>query len=119
MKLNSENVKTLRSGHTVWRCLINGRNRGVQVREIHLLGKRRNSGKYSVKYIGTWPDGNFLDDLHGHSRVACFTTRREADRYVKEVEDGRREYEVKRRWAFIQLNDDIFDDNIFCYDIDL
>jgi hypothetical protein len=111
MRLNFNNVKKLRSGHTVWRCLIHNNKRDASVQRIELLGTKYNVYKHHGHlYYGGRVGKNFLNDLHGHGRVACFTKVREAHKYVQEVRAGLRDDEVLKRRSFLQELDDYFID---------
>jgi hypothetical protein len=108
MRLTNISVRKLRSGSTVWRCLINP-DRVTRPQMIQLSGTyfRERSGHFRhASAIGSKKKGysslHYLDDLIGHGRVACFTTYRSAIQYCNEVNAGRRPKEVLRRVNFLR-----------------
>lgn len=112
MRINFNNAHKLRSGITVWRCMLEGRTGQmvVYVQEILLAGsktkrtmrsmfpeelpeKKRPVLSSSLRIgpkDGKLGTGNYLNDLHGHGAefIAAFTTRREAMRWKRLVESG-------------------------------
>lgn len=112
MRINFNNAKKLRSGHTVWRCMA-GTFGVVHVHEFLLAGRKVHRANRAmvetadgrIKFTGKVHDistkivkkredrlgnGNYLNDIHGHGSkcIAAFTTRREAMRWKREVEAG-------------------------------
>jgi len=127
--------QNLRSGQTVWRVWGHMRKDGtldINAMQTPIIGKKilfKLSGDYyapmmvwkrfektDVMHRGTWmySVARFLNDLDG---IACFDTKRSADRFVKEVKEGlhpkvvkdmRRRMEYDLIWEEM---DDFFDED--------
>jgi hypothetical protein len=132
MRLTHNSVKSLRSGQTVWRvaCFVNiVGGPYTWLHEIHLKGKKRLHSFRSVfdekrvlhqgLYIGgvekiETPDGktflsatsgNFLADI---PNFPAFTSRRAAERFQREFEEGRHMDELQRAEEALELDDRLY-----------
>lgn len=100
-RVTDTNYKNLRSGHTVWRCIVKS-DGTVYMSEIMLAGRRILHvfrGMFGEKGVTSTAlcirrksrdmGGEFLSDVRGHSAaVQAFTSRRAAKRFVAEVKAG-------------------------------
>lgn len=110
MRYNHKSILKIKSGQTVWRCLIWPTRSGatVSIEQMRLAGKKTNSKvdnllspKMFVK-SNSYHDGvdYFLADIaHAHS----FSTYRQAKRFEKEVILGMHDDEVQRRRESLDL----------------
>ena len=100
-RVTDTNYKNLRSGHTVWRCLVESSGT-VYMYEVLLSGskvtkvlrsmfddKRVLSSALCIKDKRREFSGEYLTDIRGHNEcVQAFTSRRAAKRFIAEVEAG-------------------------------
>lgn len=128
MRLSIEKLKKLRSGNCVWRTLFHVNTEGGitgTVTACHVLGKktlhwfdawsdeypRRSSIRMNLKGKTDFHHRNreysvhFLEDLRGSG---CFTSKKQADKFVREVLEGLHPDVSNHTYWLNELDKDLF-----------